>query len=54
MGNRQDRKEWHGGSFDKAGNVDTIWIFLRDVDPTAEKLYRSDQCRYFFRSKFLH
>ena len=25
-----------------AGNVDTICILLRDVDPTAEKLYRSD------------
>ena len=30
------------GVFDKAGNVDTICIFLGGVDPTAEKLYRSD------------
>ena len=34
------------GAFDKAGNVDTICILLGDVDPTAEKLYRSDVERY--------
>ena len=34
------------GAFDKAGNVDTICIFLGDVDPTAEKLYRSDHVIY--------
>ena len=30
------------GAPDKAGNVDTICIPLGDVDPTAEKLYRSE------------
>ena len=31
------------GAFGKAGRVDTICIPLRDVGPTAEKLYLSDQ-----------
>ena len=31
------------GAFDKAGNVGTICILLRDVDPTAKKMYRSEQ-----------
>ena len=35
-------------AFDKAGNVGTISILLRDVDPTAEKLYRSDHKQLFF------
>ena len=30
------------GVFGKTGSVDTICILLEDVDPTAEKLYRSD------------
>ena len=44
MGNLTDKTEKSGtvGAFDKAGNVDTICILLGDVDPTAEKLYRSD------------
>ena len=44
MGNLTGKTEKSGtvGAFDKAGNVDTICILLRDVDPTAEKLYRSD------------
>ena len=44
MGNLTGKTEKSGtvGAFDKAGNVDTICILLGDVDPTAEKLYRSD------------
>ena len=30
------------GAFDKAGRVDTIRIFLKDVYPTAENMYLSD------------
>ena len=30
------------GVFDKAGSVDTICILLKDLNPTAEKLCRSD------------
>ena len=30
------------GVFDKAGIVDIICILVKDVDPTVEKLYRSD------------
>ena len=45
MGNLTDKTEKSGtvGAFDKARNVDTICILLGDVDPIAEKLYRSDQ-----------
>ena len=41
MGNLTGETEMSGtmAAFDKAGNVDTICILLRDVDPTAEKLY---------------
>ena len=44
MGNITGKTEKSGtvGAFDKAGNVDTTCILLGDVDPTAEKLYRSD------------
>ena len=44
MGNLTSKTEKSGtvGAFDKAGNVDTICILLGDVDPTAEKPYRSD------------
>ena len=44
MGNLTGKTEKRGtlGAFNKAGNVDTICIFFGDVDPTAEKLYRSD------------
>ena len=44
MRNLTGKTEKNGtvGAFDKAGNVDTICILLGDVDPTAEKLYRSD------------
>ena len=44
MGNLTGKTEKSGtvGASDKAGNVDTICILLGDVDPTAEKLYRSD------------
>ena len=31
------------GAFDKADSVDPICILLKDVNPTAKKLYRSDQ-----------
>ena len=31
------------GAFGKAGGADTICILLKDVDPTGEKLYLSDQ-----------
>ena len=45
MGNLTGKTEKSGTveASDKAGNVDTICILLGDVDPTAEKLYRSDQ-----------
>ena len=44
MGNLTGKTEKSGtvGAFDKAGNVNTICILLGDVDPTAEKLHRSD------------
>ena len=44
MGNLTGKTEKSGtvGAFDKAGNDDTICILLGDVDPTAEKLCRSD------------
>ena len=44
MGNLTGKTEKSGtvGVFDKAGNVDTVYILLGDVDPSAEKLYRSD------------
>ena len=43
--NLTDKTEKNGtvGAFDKAGNVDAICILLEGVDPTAEKLYRSDR-----------
>ena len=40
MGNTE--KNGTVGAFDKAGSFDTSCILLGDVDPTAEKLYRSD------------
>ena len=41
------------GAFDKAGSVDTICILLKDVDPTAEKLYRSDPSKCFLGTTYL-
>ena len=35
------------GVFDKVGIVDTICILVEDVDPTAEKLYRSNLSEAF-------
>ena len=44
MGNLSGKTEKSGtvGAFDKAASVDTICILLKDVDLTAEKLYRSN------------
>ena len=52
MGNLTGKTKKSGtvGAFEKAGDVDTICILLGDVDPPAEKLYRSDQYLYVFPS----
>ena len=41
------------GAFGKAGRVDTICMPLRDVGPTAEKLYLSDQKAIYFGAFFI-
>ena len=53
MGNLTGKteKSYTAGAFDKAGNVDTICIPLGDVDPTAEKLYRSDPSSHVCREE---
>ena len=43
---RKTEKSGTVGAYDKAGGVDTICIPLKDVDPTAEKLYPSDLSVY--------